>query len=87
MKYAEDGSHPQNLVSSVVGCSGLIFIGIQPQDQHSVHVLGGVTITLVIGWFALRDFGFVAYLLLCFIDPSEIERPLMADEFRNARFS
>jgi amino acid transporter len=45
-------------VLSVIGCLGLIVIGIQPPNQQSLRVLGGVTVALVIGWFAFARFRF-----------------------------
>ncbi len=69
-------------VLSVIGCLVVIFIGIQPPNQQSVRVLGGVTVTLIIGWFAYANFGFPARRSVCLIDPSEIERPLMAARIR-----
>jgi amino acid transporter len=45
-------------ILSVVGCLGLIFIAIQPPNQRSVYVLGGVAVMLAVGWFSFARFRF-----------------------------
>jgi amino acid transporter len=36
---------------SVLGCVGLIVIGMQPPNEEAVTVVGGLTVVLVLGWF------------------------------------
>jgi amino acid transporter len=36
---------------SVLGCGGLIVIGMQPPNEEAVTVVGGLTAVLVLGWF------------------------------------
>lgn len=38
---------------SVLGCIGLIFIGIQPPNDHAVIVIGAFTLTLIVGWYTV----------------------------------
>ena len=38
-------------VLSVVGCGGMIVIGMQPPNERSVWVVGGAALVLALAWF------------------------------------
>src|SRR5205085_3754977 len=40
-------------VVSVLGCGGLIVIGMQPPNERAAVVVGGLTVVLLVGWFAV----------------------------------
>ncbi len=40
-------------VLSVIGCLGLIAIGMQPPNERSVWVVGGAAVVLTAGWFGI----------------------------------
>jgi amino acid transporter len=42
-------------VLSVVGCSGLILIGMQPPNENAAYVVGGLVLLLAAGWFSLAQ--------------------------------
>jgi hypothetical protein len=38
---------------SVIGCGGLIVIGMQPPNEKAVYVVAGMTLVLAVLWFAV----------------------------------
>jgi hypothetical protein len=38
-------------VLSVLGCLGLILIGMQPPNEKAAYVLGGACVVLTVGWY------------------------------------
>lgn len=47
------GAYKPLAVISVLGCIGLIIIGMQPPNEKALYVVAGMILLLVIGWFAL----------------------------------
>src|SRR5262249_32863637 len=45
-------------VVAVLGCVGLLVLGIQPPTEKAVAVVGGMVLALLIGWFAAARYGF-----------------------------
>jgi amino acid transporter len=45
-------------VIAVAGCGALIVIGMQPPNEKAAYVVGGATVTLVLGWFSIARFTF-----------------------------
>jgi amino acid transporter len=41
-------------IISVVGCAGLIVIGVQPPNEIAVKILAGAAIIMFVAWFALE---------------------------------
>lgn len=40
-------------VVSVVGCVGLLVIGVQPPNEKALYVVGGMVAALAVGWIAI----------------------------------
>jgi len=45
-------------VLSVIGCLGLIAIGMQPPNERALWVVGGVALVLAAGWFGIARYHF-----------------------------
>lgn len=45
-------------VVSVIGCGGLIVIGMQPPNEKAVYVIAGVSVALAVLWFAVARWQF-----------------------------
>jgi amino acid transporter len=39
---------------SVIGCGGLIIIGIQPPNEIAIKILGGTILLMLIAWFGFE---------------------------------
>src|SRR5208282_605179 len=45
-------------VLSVIGCCGLIAIGMQPPNERALWVVGGTALVLAAGWFGIARYRF-----------------------------
>jgi amino acid transporter len=45
-------------VLSVIGCLGLITVGMQPPNERAIWVVGTVTLVLAAGWFGIAQYRF-----------------------------
>jgi hypothetical protein len=41
-------------IASVLGCLALIVIGMQPPNEQSIWVVGGVSVVLAVAWLAME---------------------------------
>ena len=41
-------------IISVVGCAGLIFIGVQPPNEIAVKILAGTIVLMLLAWFGFE---------------------------------